>query len=171
MSPTIYQHVLDDVRGRESGKYGPLGTPRYITGHYTAGPVDQSDRHAMIMCQSYAREHINKGWGDLGYHFMITRKGNIILGRPVKYKGAHTGLHNSNNIGIVMCGTTGDKPSLRQRRAYQWLRRNAHKTVMPSSHRTPVSLAQLIRRGHNDWPDNYSNSCPGSFKPMYRRGF
>lgn len=168
-TPLIYTHVLDGMPF--TNLFGGLGTILYLTGHHTAGAVDTSDRHAMQMAQAYHREHRAKGWGGIGYHFMITRKGNIICLRPVAMKGAHVGMHNSNNLGVVMCGTVGNKPSLRQRRAYQWLRRNAHTTKMPTRHRTNSRLTNVKLRGHNDWPGHETNSCPGTFKPMYRRGF
>lgn len=150
--------------------FGQLGPEHHVTGHYTAGPLDRSDKHAIELVRSYHQAHKNKGWGGLGYHFCITRKGNIILGRPLMLKGAHTGGHNTGNVGVMMHGTTGDKPTRAQRRAYRWLLANAHTRSMPATHRTDLDLRSARRHGHNSWIGHTSNGCPGLFKPMYLRG-
>lgn len=150
--------------------FGALGPERYVTGHYTAGPRDISDQHAIQLIQSYHQMHKAKGWGGLGYHYAITKKGNIILGRPLHLKGAHTGGANSNNVGVVMHGTTGDTPTFAQRRAYRWLLANAHTKNVPATHRTALALRGAQRMGHNSWAQHKSNGCPGSFKLMYLNG-
>ena len=150
--------------------FGQLGPEKNVTGHYTAGPRDDSDAMAIRLLRQYHVDHKAKGWGGLGYHFCITKKGNIILGRPVVLKGAHVGGHNTENLGIVMHGTTGDKPTAAQRRALKWLLANAHTTKMPSTHRTDRDLRKAHRFGHNSWSGHTTNGCPGSFKPMYLKG-
>ena len=35
------------------------------------------------------REHIRRGFSDIGYHFYITRNGEIHRGRPLEKIGAH----------------------------------------------------------------------------------
>lgn len=166
--PTIYSHRTTGLKFQDL--FGGLGVPAHVTGHYTATRRDTSDKDALALVRSFHRDHKNKSWGGLGYHFVITTKGNIILGRPVRQKGAHTGGQNSRNIGVAMLGTTGHKPTLRQRRAYRWLLLNAHKTKMPPSHRTSRPLIQCRRHGHNSWSGHHSNGCPGSFLTMYVKG-
>lgn len=153
-----------------SGIFGELGTPIWLTGHYTAGPKDTSDQHAIALAQSFDRYHRGQGWGGSGYHYLIARSGTIIGLRPVAQKGAHVGGANTGNVGVVMNGTIGDKPTAAQARSLRWLIDNAHTNKMPAAHRAPRSLAGCQRRGHNDWAGHQSNSCPGSFKPMYLRG-
>jgi hypothetical protein len=150
--------------------FGALGAERSVTGHYTAGPRDRSDQHALQLCRQYHQAHKAKGWGGMGYHYCITRKGNIVLLRPLHLKGAHTGGHNTGNVGVMMHGTTGDKPTTAQRRAYRWLLANAHTKRMPRTHRTDHDLRGARRMGHNSWPGHQTNGCPGSFKPLYLRG-
>lgn len=49
--------------------------------------------------------HVNdNGWSDIGYHFVINRKGIVELGRPVKFAGAHVRGHNQDSIGICLVG-------------------------------------------------------------------
>ena len=166
--PTIYTAGSTGLHFRNL--FGALGPELHVTGHYSAGAVDKSDKDAIATVRSYHRAHAAKSWGGLGYHYVITRKGNIILGRPVALKGAHVGGWNTGNVGVMMMGTTGDKPSYRQRRAYKWLLANAHTTRLPRSHRTDRSLRAAKRHGHNSWSGHTSNGCPGSFKPMYLKG-
>jgi hypothetical protein len=151
--------------------FGPLGVPAYVTGHYTAGPKDKSVEHAIEMNQSYDDYHRSQGWGGIGYHYNIARDGTILCLRPVAIKGAHVGAHNSNNVGIMCHGTTGDEPSQEQRDSYKWLLQNAHTSKMSSAHRTSRPLTGLPRYGHNDWSSHEYNSCPGAFKPMYKGEF
>ena len=48
--------------------------------------------------------HLQRGWNDIGYHFVITRKGGIEIGRPLSEIGAHNKGLNSTNIGICLVG-------------------------------------------------------------------
>lgn len=48
--------------------------------------------------------HINRGWSDIGYHYVIYRNGAIKLGRPIEIQGAHTKGYNEDSIGIVYVG-------------------------------------------------------------------
>lgn len=150
--------------------FGSLGTPKYVTGHYTAGPRDSSDEEAIKYNRIYDAMHRGNGWGGIGYHYCIGKSGTIFCLRDPRQKGAHVGLHNSNNIGVMMHGTTGDKPSDKQKESYRWLLRNAHTEQMPESGRAEGPLSGCNLRGHNDWSGHESNSCPGDFKPMYVSG-
>lgn len=150
--------------------FGGLGGEFAVTGHHTAGPKDSSDKHAIALFTAYHRDHAAKGWGGIGYHYGITRKGNIVLLRPVTLKGAHVGGHNSNNVGVVCHGTTGDQPTVAQRRAFKWLLANAHSTRMPKSHRTDRDLRKAKRYGHKDWPGHTWNACPGTHMRLYKSG-
>jgi hypothetical protein len=150
--------------------FGELGPELYLTGHHTGGPKDTSLAHAIELDRRYHGEHAAKGWGGIGYHFNITRKGVIVCLRPTLLKGTHVGLHNSNNVGVMCHGTTGDRPTPEQARSLLWLERNAHTAKMPAAHRTDRSIRSVPKRGHNDWPGHGGNECPGTHKPMYISG-
>lgn len=162
---TAYQLGLDF-----DNLFGALGPETHVTGHYTAGPVDESDAHAIRLCKAYHSSHKGQGWGGIGYHFCITRKGNIICLRPLVLKGAHVGGWNSNNVGVMMHGATGDRPTRAQARSYRWLIANAHTRKMPRRHRADRDLRNAKRHGHNSWPGHTSNGCPGSFKRLFVTG-
>lgn len=48
--------------------------------------------------------HRQKGWVDIGYHYVIRRDGRVETGRPEDVIGAHVSGHNATSIGICMAG-------------------------------------------------------------------
>jgi hypothetical protein len=150
--------------------FGELGPEKFVTGHHSAGPKDRDLKHAIALTRQYHREHKAKGWGGLGYHFVISRGGAILCGRPTAMKGAHVGLNNTSNIGVLFHGTTGDKPTRAQKRSYRWLLRYAHTTRLGAAHRTDRDLRKAVLHGHNDWSGHESNECPGTHKQMIVSG-
>lgn len=51
------------------------------------------------------RWHVrDRGWSDIGYHFLIDRDGTIAKGRPMERVGSHTQGHNTGTIGICLLG-------------------------------------------------------------------
>jgi hypothetical protein len=49
-------------------------------------------------------EHMDRNYGDIGYHFVIDYAGRLWEGRSLAYEGAHVSGHNERNIGIVVIG-------------------------------------------------------------------
>ena len=49
--------------------------------------------------------HLDRGWSDIGYHYVIKRDGTIENGRPTTKYGAHTLGQNRDSIGICLVGT------------------------------------------------------------------
>ena len=45
-----------------------------------------------------------RGWSDIGYHWVIKRDGEIEPGRPEERNGAHVKGHNKNSIGVCLVG-------------------------------------------------------------------
>ncbi|MDD4872338.1 MAG: peptidoglycan recognition family protein [Kiritimatiellae bacterium] len=57
-------------------------------------------------------EHIDRNYGDIGYHFVIDYAGRLWEGRSLGYEGAHVAGQNDRNIGIVCIGNFDmQKPS------------------------------------------------------------
>ena len=49
--------------------------------------------------------HVNdRGWSDIGYHYVIELDGAVKIGRQVERTGAHTVGHNADSIGICYVG-------------------------------------------------------------------
>ena len=59
------------------------------------------------------RWHLQRGFADIGYHFVIYRDGSVNIGRPLQKSGAHCSGHNKNSIGVCYIGgvaTDGKTP-------------------------------------------------------------
>lgn len=49
--------------------------------------------------------HVNeRGWSDIGYHFVVLLDGTVDKARPVERQGAHVRGHNKGSIGICYIG-------------------------------------------------------------------
>tara|TARA_R110000803_G_scaffold145933_3_gene211732 strand:- start:21461 stop:21874 length:414 start_codon:yes stop_codon:yes gene_type:complete len=49
--------------------------------------------------------HVNeRGWSDIGYHYVIYLDGTVVKGRDIRVQGAHTKGQNKNSIGICYVG-------------------------------------------------------------------
>jgi len=58
--------------------------------HHTAAEID--------------RWHRQRGWSQIGYHYVIRLDGTVEVGRPIKKAGAHVKGHNADSIGVVYVG-------------------------------------------------------------------
>lgn len=96
--------------------------------------------------------HKDKGWIDIGYHYVIKRNGTVETGRPEDTVGAHVQRWNSRSIGICLVGgvsqedpnkpeanfTSAQMESLRDllynlTRKYQGVKIKAHHDVAPKA--------------------------------------
>lgn len=50
------------------------------------------------------RWHLQRGFSDIGYHWVVYRDGTIVSGRPESISGAHCTGHNSISIGVCYIG-------------------------------------------------------------------
>ena len=57
-----------------------------------------------VSVETIRKWHLNRGWSDVGYHYVIYLDGSIHEGRPVNRSGAHTKGYNSKSIGICYTG-------------------------------------------------------------------
>lgn len=48
--------------------------------------------------------HLQRGFSDIGYHYIITKDGVVHPGRAEEVVGAHVKGHNANSIGICLTG-------------------------------------------------------------------
>lgn len=67
-------------------------------------PSDNIDANSI---RRYHVEH-NK-WNDIGYHYVITTKGEIQKGRDDTVIGSHCKGYNTNSLGICLVGGIKDK--------------------------------------------------------------
>lgn len=52
--------------------------------------------------------HKEKGWLDIGYHFVIRRDGTVEEGRDINAVGSHVQGYNHDSIGICLVGGVDD---------------------------------------------------------------
>ena len=67
--------------------------------HCTATPEGRS-----VTVQQVRQWHIQRGFVDIGYHFLVGLDGTIHKGRPIEKAGAHCKGHNAHSIGICYVG-------------------------------------------------------------------
>jgi N-acetylmuramoyl-L-alanine amidase len=59
-----------------------------------------------IGVEEIRRAHRQKGWLDVGFHFIIRRDGMVERGRPHDVPGAHVRGYNHVSLGICLVGQT-----------------------------------------------------------------
>lgn len=69
--------------------------------HCTATPEGRD-----YTVEDIKRDHLKRGFSDIGYHYVIYRDGTIVNGRDVDIIGAHCsrGGHNQYSIGVCYVG-------------------------------------------------------------------
>lgn len=50
------------------------------------------------------RAHLNRGFSDIGYHYVVYLDGSVHKGRDVNLSGAHCTGHNAHSIGVCYIG-------------------------------------------------------------------
>ena len=67
---------------------------------------DWMDGHPLVeKVAEIRRWHVQqRGWRDIGYHWVIDRDGAVAPGRPETEIGAHVERHNRGTIGICLLG-------------------------------------------------------------------
>ncbi|GLK86699.1 peptidoglycan recognition protein family protein [Ancylobacter defluvii] len=109
-----------------AGTLALLATSRPISEiivHCTATPEGKDYTVADIRAW-----HKDRGFSDIGYHYVVYRDGRVMVGRPVGQVGAHVAGHNTGTIGISYVGgvaadgkTAKDTRTAAQRASLLWL--------------------------------------------------
>ncbi|HUU31867.1 MAG TPA: peptidoglycan recognition family protein [Phycisphaerae bacterium] len=73
--------------------------------HHTATPPDRPAERV----RNIDADHRARGWGGVGYHFLISEDGTVFPGRPLDRQGAHVLGENEGNLGIAFIGTYTDR--------------------------------------------------------------
>jgi N-acetylmuramoyl-L-alanine amidase len=122
----------------------------YIVVHCSATKEDQD-----IGVEEIRRWHRQRGWLDVGYHYVIRRDGTVETGRPNDVPGAHARGFNHLSLGLCLVGgveSDGKTPE------------------MNFTHLQWDALAELVNDlkvkhpdaevlGHRDLP-NVNKACP-----------
>lgn len=85
----------------------PMLPVRYVTVHHDG--LDRlcegtSTPEMASRIELYRTGHRARGWGDIGYHFIIDRSGGLWQGRDLRWQGAHVKDRNEGNVGILVMG-------------------------------------------------------------------
>lgn len=96
--------------------------------------------------------HVNeRGWSDIGYHYVILLDGTIDSGRPEKRQGAHVAGHNKNSIGICYIGGCDSKMVSKDTRTPEQIE-SMNQLVCELKEKYNASV-----HGHNEFSNK---SCP-----------
>lgn len=83
----------------------------YIQKHSNSRPMHTIVVHCSATRENedYSKEdikkwHLQRGFKDIGYHFIIKIDGTIEIGRPLNQVGAHVTNNNTGSIGICYIG-------------------------------------------------------------------
>lgn len=127
----------------------------YIVVHCTADREGQNKTVEQIR-----REHIARGWSDIGYHYVVDLQGRTYLGRDVDISGSHVSGYNSYSIGVVYVGGLENDPM----KTYKELkskdtRTNAQKAALLS---LLMDLRKLypkaVIQGHRDFSEDKNHN-------------
>jgi hypothetical protein len=66
--------------------------------HHSALPLSDGPREIQQLHMQ------QKGFADIGYHFLIDAAGRLYEGRSLTVRGAHTGGYNTGTVGIALLG-------------------------------------------------------------------
>ena len=97
--------------------------------------------------------HLQRGFSDIGYHYVIYRDGSIHIGRDESVIGAHCTGHNTNSIGVCYIGgvATDGKTPKDTRTAEQ------KKSLVKLLKELRVKYPQASIHGHRDFANK---ACP-----------
>ncbi len=132
--------------------------------HHTALKVTGDARSGVERMRALYQYHAqNRGWGDIGYHYMIDEQGNIYEGRAGGefVVGGHAYCNNVGTIGIAMMGNFDvEQPTQAQTHSLQWLLRLlAEKYHLDTGNTTMFHGKTLpVIVGHRQL---VSTDCPG----------
>jgi len=57
-----------------------------------------------VKTETIKQWHLNKGWSDIGYHYVIELDGSVNVGRHTDRIGAHTRGENTGSLGVCYVG-------------------------------------------------------------------
>lgn len=133
-----------------------IDSPYRISIHHTASPSDDGGDAAIRLRQMQAYHMDNRGWCDIGYHFIVSQAGQVYQGRSDERRpGAHVGGQNAGNIGISFIGNfqeaqVGDAQFAAGGRILDWVVTTYN-----------IDQDRDAIRGHQQWPGQ-NTSCPGN---------
>ena len=114
VGPATLAYLIPDAGCAAIGLKKSRREIREIIIHCTA---TREGRDATV--EEIRQDHIrNRGWSDIGYHYVIYRDGSIHEGRDIGKVGAHTTGYNTGSIGICYIGGLDKNGKIKDTRTY-----------------------------------------------------
>lgn len=127
-----------------------------IVVHCTATrPKWWEGRSAEEKAREVRQWHLDRGFNDIGYHWLIDRDGTIVKGRDESKTGAHVKGHNANTIGISLFGGHGSSSDDQFSDNYTPAQETALRQLIAE-----IEMRYNIQKvsGHNEYS---TKACPG----------
>jgi len=100
--------------------------------------------------------HKERGFNDIGYHWIIDRDGQVASGRPEGQAGAHTAGRNTGTIGICLIGGFGSNATDPFSANYTSEQDDALRSLIEAIQERHPTATKVS--GHNDYAPK---ACPG----------
>ena len=98
--------------------------------------------------------HLDSGWRDIGYHYVIELDGKVVKGRPVELVGSHCFGQNKFSIGICYVGGMNKSMSKPKDTRTEEQKESIIKLIK----KLRSSFGDLTVHGHNEY--NPNKACP-----------
>lgn len=98
----------------------------------------------------------DRGWKDIGYHYLIDRNGHTVAGRPLDQVGAHTKGKNTGTIGIALFGGHGSSADDKLEEHFTPEQDKALRELLVSLMKKYPMIMKVS--GHNQYA---AKACPG----------
>lgn len=136
-------------------RWKPLKSVDWIIVHCAATPATMD-----VGVEEIRAWHLERGWADVGYHYVIRRNGIIEKGRPETRPGAHVRGINHVSLGICLVGGAAKDTKTAENNFTRKQMNSLRDLIEELESRHPN--APVI--GHRDVP-NVHKACP-SFEVM-----
>ena len=139
----------------------PLGPVKFVTQHCTATP------EGLDLTAQQVSDMDIRIFKQVSYHYVVLLDGTLVNTLGVEFKGAHTGSHNTGNIGISYVGGID-----RRTKQAKDTRTPAQKATIAKFYRDmQAKYPGVVIQGHRDWspdldsdgkiePNEWVKQCP-----------
>ena len=110
-----------------------------------------------VSVETIRRWHLDRGWRDIGYHYVIDLDGNVHEGRPIGQIGAHVRGHNTGTIGICYVGGVTNDGRLAPKDTRTPAQVEALRSLVAELAETYPGIMTV--KGHRDFP-RVAKACP-----------
>jgi N-acetyl-anhydromuramyl-L-alanine amidase AmpD len=106
----------------------------------------------------------DRGWRDIGYHYLIDRNGAVATGRPVEQIGAHVQGRNTGTIGVCLIGGHGSSETDKFSQHFTAQQDAALRSLLADLRKRHGNVPVT---GHNQYA---AKACPGFNVPTWLAG-